>query len=155
MLLGLPTPCHRLPQAYKNSGNRTKLTPGVAKLATPPSSGTIFPPIAPANIPNLETRDLTVYNRMTRFEWDADKAKLNFAKHRISFEEATTAFRDPLSVTAADPDHSMSENRLVTFGMSSKGILLKISHTERGESIRIISARNATKQETRIYEEEN
>jgi hypothetical protein len=88
-----------------------------------------------------------------KFEWDARKARLNFAKHGVSFEEATTVFRDPLSVTAVDPDHSLYENRFVTFGMSSSGALLKVSHTERGESIRIISARIATKNETRIYEE--
>jgi len=88
-----------------------------------------------------------------RFEWDPLKAKLNFAKHRISFEEATTAFRDPLSVTTADPDHSSKENRFVTFGLSTKGKLLLVTHTERGESIRIISARRAPKQEREIYEE--
>jgi uncharacterized DUF497 family protein len=88
-----------------------------------------------------------------RFEWDPRKAKLNLRKHRVSFEEATTAFRDPLSATGDDPDHSLSENRLVTFGVSSKGRLLTVSHTERGESIRIISARPATKPERKIYEE--
>jgi uncharacterized protein len=90
---------------------------------------------------------------MTKFEWDADKAKLNIRKHQVSFEEATTVFRDPLSATVPDPDHSKSENRLITFGISSQGRLLTISHSERGEAIRIISARNATKQEKRIYEE--
>jgi len=88
-----------------------------------------------------------------RFQWDPRKAKLNLRKHRVSFEEATTAFRDPLSATGDDPDHSLSENRFVTFGVSSKGRLLTISHTQRGELIRIISARPATKQERKIYEE--
>ncbi len=88
-----------------------------------------------------------------KFEWDPRKAKLNLRKHRVSFEEATTAFRDPLSATAPDPDHSSSEHRFVTFGVSSKGRLLTISHTERGESIRIITARRATKEERNIYEE--
>lgn len=88
-----------------------------------------------------------------RFEWDPRKAKLNLRKHRVSFEEATTAFRDPLAATGDDPDHSLSENRFVTFGVSSKGRVLTVSHTERGESIRIISARPATKQERKIYEE--
>jgi uncharacterized protein len=87
-----------------------------------------------------------------KFEWDARKARLNFAKHGITFEEATTAFRDPLALTATDPDHSQREKRFVTFGMSARAILLQVSHTERGESIRIIS-RAATKSETRIYEE--
>jgi uncharacterized DUF497 family protein len=88
-----------------------------------------------------------------QFQWDPRKAKLNVAKHSVSFEEATTAFRDPLSVTAADPDHSEDEKRLITFGVSSQGRLLQISHTERGELIRIINARLATKREKKIYEE--
>ena len=88
-----------------------------------------------------------------RFEWDSRKAKLNLRKHRVSFEEATTAFRDPLSATSSDPDHSVTENRFLTFGMSSKGRLLTVSHTELGDSIRIVSARRATKQERSIYEE--
>lgn len=88
-----------------------------------------------------------------KFQWDPRKAKLNSAKHGVSFEEATTAFRDPFSVTAADPDHSDDERRFITFGLSSKERLLQISHTERGELIRIINARLATRQEKRIYEE--
>ena len=73
--------------------------------------------------------------------------------HGVSFEEAATAFRDPLSATALDPDHSVGENRFVTFGLSSKGRVLTVSHTERGETIRFISARLATKQERKIHEE--
>lgn len=88
-----------------------------------------------------------------KFEWDARKARRNLVKHRVTFEEATTVFRDPLSVTAVDPDHSVREKRFVTFGLSANGVLLQVSHTERGESIRIISARRATKSETQIYEE--
>ena len=88
-----------------------------------------------------------------KFEWDPRKAKLNVAKHGVSFEEATTAFRDRLSSTATDPDHSEEEKRFITFGVSSKGRLLQISHTERSELIRIINARLATKQERKIYEE--
>ena len=88
-----------------------------------------------------------------KFEWDTRKAALNLAKHGVSFEEATTAFRDTLSATAPDPDHSVGERRFVTFGLSSKGRLLVVSHTERGETIRIISARCTTKQERIIYEE--
>jgi uncharacterized DUF497 family protein len=88
-----------------------------------------------------------------KFEWDTRKATLNLRKHGVSFEEATTAFRDPLSVTAPDLTHSSTEHRFVTFGLSSKGKLLTISHAERGESIRLISARTATKQERKIYEE--
>jgi uncharacterized DUF497 family protein len=88
-----------------------------------------------------------------KFEWDSRKAALNFARHGVTFEEATTAFRDPLSATAHDPDHSIGENRFVTFGLSAQGRVLVMSHTERGETIRIISARLATRQERKIYEE--
>ena len=85
------------------------------------------------------------------FEWDSAKAAKNLRKHRVSFEEAV--FHDPLAVTGADPDHSVGEARLVTFGLSSAGQLLVVSHTERGEAIRIISARIATQPERFIYEE--
>ena len=78
-----------------------------------------------------------------------------FCQTRITFEEAITVFLDPLSTTAVDPDHSIDEKRFITFGMSSKGILLKVSHTDRGESIRIINARIATNSEIRLYEEED
>ena len=88
-----------------------------------------------------------------KFEWDPRKAALNLAKHGISFEEATTAFRDPLSATTPDPDHSVGESRFITFGLSSKGKLLVVAHTERGKTTRIISARRTTKQERKIYEE--
>ena len=88
-----------------------------------------------------------------RFEWDPRKAKLNLSKHRVSFEEAATALLDGLSTTAPDPDHSGSENRFITFGVSAKRRLLAVSNTQRGESVRIISARLATKQEREIYEE--
>jgi uncharacterized DUF497 family protein len=87
------------------------------------------------------------------FEWDAAKATQNLAKHRVSFEEATTALRDPLSATGLDPDHSFSEERFVTFGVSSRGRVLVVAHTGRGDIIRIISARKATRTERKIYEE--
>ena len=87
-----------------------------------------------------------------RFEWDAVKAAKNLRKHRVSFAEASGVFYDPLAVTGADPDHSEGEERLLTFGMSSDGRLLVVSHTERGEAIRIISARTATQSERYIYE---
>ena len=88
-----------------------------------------------------------------RFVWDAKKAAKNLRKHKVSFHEAATVFRDTLSVTGFDPDHSIGEQRFVTFGISEKGRLLVVSHTEDGESIRVISARLATKHERRIYEE--
>lgn len=87
------------------------------------------------------------------FEWDARKAKRNFAKHQVSFEEATTVFLDPLSATGDDPDHSDKENRFITVGLSSSGKLLTVSHTARDDSIRIISARRATREERELYEE--
>ena len=88
-----------------------------------------------------------------RFEWDPAKAAENFAKHGVSFEEAATVFRDVLSATGADPDHSGDEERFVTFGISTGGRLLAISHTDRDDTIRIISARTATPSERTIYEE--
>lgn len=88
-----------------------------------------------------------------RIEWDPQKARWNLRKHRVSFQEAATALRDAMSVTGADPDHSLGEFRCITFGVSELGRLLVVSHTERGETIRIISARVASKGERRIYEE--
>lgn len=88
-----------------------------------------------------------------RFTWDPSKAEANLRKHGVSFEEASTSFRDPLSVTGADPDHSVGENRLITFGESVAGRLLVVAHTERGAVIRIFSARRATRPERKIYEE--
>ena len=88
-----------------------------------------------------------------RFEWDPRKAKRSLTKHRVSFEEATTVFLDPLSATGDDPDHSDEENRSITVGLSSSGRLLTVSQTDRDDSIRIISARRSTKEEREIYEE--
>ncbi len=87
------------------------------------------------------------------FEWDPKKAKVNQRKHGVTFEEASSALRDRLSMTGRDPDHSEEEDRFVTFGFSSKGRLLAVSHTDRENAIRIISARIATHIERRIYEE--
>lgn len=89
-----------------------------------------------------------------RFEWDPRKAASNLRKHRVSFEEASTAFYDPLAITGPDPDHSEGEERLITFGVSSMKRLLVVSHTECSDSMRIISARPATRGEKRIYEED-
>lgn len=87
------------------------------------------------------------------FEWNPDKADINLRKHNISFHEATTVFNDSLSVTFPDPDHSIGEERYVIIGMSELGKLLIISHTDRENRIRIISARTANRQEKRFYEE--
>lgn len=89
---------------------------------------------------------------MTTFEWDPLKAKLNVLKQRVSFEEAETAILDELSKTTLDPD-SFSENRFITFGVSARRRLLVVCYTHRAETIRIISARTATKREREIYEE--
>jgi uncharacterized DUF497 family protein len=86
------------------------------------------------------------------FQWDSDKARSNLRKHHISFEEAVSAFYDPLSITIPDPDHSQGEQRFLLMGLSSSHQLLVVSHTDRGESIRIISARMATRQERKFYE---
>ena len=88
-----------------------------------------------------------------KFEWDPHKARKNSQKHRVSFEEAATALSDPMSATGNYPDHSITEVRYVTFGISEQGRLLVVAHTEKGESIRLISARVATKRERKIYEE--
>jgi uncharacterized DUF497 family protein len=88
------------------------------------------------------------------FEWDPKKAAMNRRKHGVTFEEATSALRDVFSATAHDPDHSDDEERFVTFGISSQGRLLTVSHTaDRVNAIRIISARLATNIERQIYEE--
>ena len=89
-----------------------------------------------------------------RFEWDPEKAIWNLKKHRVSFDEAVTTFYDPLSATFDDPDHSGDEQRYITIGFSSQGRLLVVGHTERGEIVRIISARAATAHERKKHEEQ-
>jgi uncharacterized DUF497 family protein len=75
-----------------------------------------------------------------KIEWDPKKAKSNFRKHRVLFEEAATALSDPMAATGADPDHSITEELYVTFGVSERGRLLAVTHTEAEATIRIISA---------------
>ena len=87
------------------------------------------------------------------FEWDASKAGLNLAKHGVHFEEAATVFGDPLSVTIFDPAHSQAEDRFIILGRSHLDKLLVVVHTERGDNIRIISARRASRRERKQYEE--
>ena len=87
------------------------------------------------------------------FEWDPVKAQTNRRKHRVTFEEAATVYGDALALTYPDPDHSFSEQRFITVGMSGAKRLLIVAHAERGESIRIISARKATQRERKQYEE--
>ena len=87
------------------------------------------------------------------FEWDNNKAITNLQKHGVSFAEAATVFGDPLSTTFPDPDHSIDESRFITIGLSTGGKIIILSHTDREERIRIISARKATRKEQRFYEE--
>jgi uncharacterized DUF497 family protein len=86
------------------------------------------------------------------FEWDREKERINSAKHGINFTEAVTVFGDPLELTIADPDHSEAEFRFVSVGMSSAGRLVVVGYTERGERMRIITARLASAREHKQYE---
>ena len=88
-------------------------------------------------------------------EWDPRKARQNLKKHKVSFEEAATVFYDTLSFTIDDPLHSESEERFVIIGESTRRRVLVVVHTDRGERIRIISARLAAAHERKIYEEGN
>lgn len=90
---------------------------------------------------------------MLLFEWDSTKATKNVKIHGVSFDEASTAFRDTLSLTIYDSLHSNEEERQILIGNSYKNRLLVVVHTERGDKIRIISARKATKNEKKQYEE--
>ena len=88
------------------------------------------------------------------FEWDQDKAEQNLSKHGVSFPEATTVFGDLLSVTIPDPGHSVGEERFITIGLSHQSRLLVVAHADRGDTIRLISARVATRAERKSYEED-
>jgi len=88
-----------------------------------------------------------------KIEWDPRKARQNLRKHSIDFSEASTVFADTLSITILDPDHSEDEERWLTMGLSIRQRLLVVVHTNKGEAIRIISARPANRLERRKYEE--
>jgi len=88
-----------------------------------------------------------------QFRWDQKKASSNLAKHGISFEEAATVFGDPLSNSFPDPDHSIDEQRFIIIGASEQGRIIVVAHTDDGEFVRIISAREATSRERKSYEE--
>ena len=88
-----------------------------------------------------------------RFEWDPRKVAANVRKHGGTFHEAATVFGDPLAITFDDPDHSESEERYLPFGLSLQGRLIVVSHTERGDRTRIISARLMGREERVIYEQ--
>ena len=88
-----------------------------------------------------------------KFEWNPSKAADNSRNHKVSFEEAATVFDDPLSAIVADPDHSAEEDRHLIIGLSNRRRLLIVSYTERGNTIRMISARALTTKERQQYEE--
>ena len=88
-----------------------------------------------------------------KFEWDEKKAAANLSKHGVSFDEAKTVFDDPLYVDFYDPDHSYDEHRYIIIGESRQGRLLMVSYTERDDVVRLISSREVTPAEARIYEE--
>ncbi len=87
------------------------------------------------------------------YEWDPKKARTNLRDHGVAFEEAATLFLDPLATTYSDPDHSHDEDREVTIGYSTKQRLLFVSHCQRRERIRIMSAREVTRRERKQHEE--
>lgn len=88
------------------------------------------------------------------YEWDSSKAASNLKKHRVAFTEAATVFLDPLALTYQDPDHSEGEQRYITLGESTGGRVILVAHLDRGDRIRIISARRATRKEAHEYGEE-
>ncbi len=88
-----------------------------------------------------------------KFDWDSRKAEANRRKHDVSFDEAATIFLDPHAISGQDPDHSVGEERYITFGCSKLGRLLAACHTYRPGAIRIISARRMTRSERKFYEE--
>ena len=89
-----------------------------------------------------------------QFEWDFKKSQSNKKKHGIAFEEASTIFADLLSITIPDPAHSNGEDRFISIGTSVNDKLIVVAHTDRGDIIRIISARSSTRNERRQYEQE-
>jgi uncharacterized protein len=89
-----------------------------------------------------------------RFGWNEKKASSNVTKHGVSFEEAATVFGDPLSSTYPDPEHSLAEERFIIIGQSEQGRIIVVAHTDDGETVRLISAREATSGERKFYEED-
>jgi uncharacterized DUF497 family protein len=89
-----------------------------------------------------------------RFEWDPRKTASNLAKHGVSFDDAKTVFEDDFFLVFADPDHSTEESRFIIMGQSKQGRLLVVAYTERSDTIRIISAREATRRERKTYAED-
>jgi len=89
----------------------------------------------------------------SQLTWDTDKAAKNLRKHQVSFDEAATVFDDPMFITFVDEEHSSDEERYITIGLSNRGRLLVIAHTDREGQIRVISARKATRREGKFYAE--
>ena len=87
-----------------------------------------------------------------RFEWDPEKAAASLVEHGVSFDEASTVFGDPLATTVEDLEHSEGEERFLTTGLSSRHRVVIVWHTDRGDAVRIIGAREATPRERRTYE---
>jgi hypothetical protein len=87
------------------------------------------------------------------YEWDAGKAAANLKKHHVGFDEAAATFLDPLAMTYPDPDHSEGERRFITIGESARGRVILVAHLDRGDRIRIISARRATRREAHEYKD--
>ena len=90
---------------------------------------------------------------MLVFEWDPEKARENQQNHEVSFAEASEIFEDDHSSSVRDPDHSLQEDRFLIFGVSKGGRYLVVSYTDRGDRIRLISARPMTPRERRAYEQ--
>ena len=90
---------------------------------------------------------------MKPFDWNPEKARINLQKHQVDLEEASTIFDDPQFITFLDEEHSAEEERYITIGLSNKNRLLMVAHTELENTIRIISARKATKNEEKFYQE--
>jgi len=89
------------------------------------------------------------------FEWDENKARANLRKHKVDFGEAKSVFNDPFLMTFPDPEHSNDEERYLSIGLSAKGRILVVVHTERDETVRLISCRKATPREQKFYEQSN
>lgn len=87
------------------------------------------------------------------FEWDPNKARINKAKHDVTFEEATEVFADRHSSTVADPDHSDYEERFLIFGRTRQGRSIVVAFTDRSDRMRLISARQMTRRERQAYEQ--
>jgi uncharacterized DUF497 family protein len=90
---------------------------------------------------------------MMRFDWDEEKAASNLAKHEVSFTESATVLADPLGWSYPDLEHSDTEERWITVGLSERQRVLVVAHTAVADSVRIISGRQATRRERRFYEE--